>query len=96
MASNGLPAGWSYEPEDRSVGIFGDAFVHEDCKLEDVREAEQIWTNGDVKLTCACGEVVELDGPEPEEDPYWGDPYYDVDRGAEEEALGRPLFPNEY
>lgn len=69
MASDGLPAGWSYEPEDRSVGIFGDAFVHEDCKREDVREAEQIWEGPDLVVRCVCGEEISFAYPEPE--PYW-------------------------
>lgn len=80
MASNGLPAGWSFEPEDRSVGIFGDAFVHEDCpKADDPAtngEADQRWDGNTLVLTCGdCGEQIELEGPEepdyPDEDPAW-------------------------
>ena len=26
-----IPEGWALEPEDRSVGIFGDAIWHDDC-----------------------------------------------------------------
>ena len=69
MASNGLPEGWSYEPEDRSVGIFGDAFVHEDCPREDVQEATQDWSHNSLLLTCACGATVTLEAPDPE--PEW-------------------------
>lgn len=71
MANNGLPQGWSYEGPDESVGIFGEAFVHEDCALEDVREADQAWTHDSLTLTCACGAEVELEAPEP--DPHWDD-----------------------
>jgi hypothetical protein len=80
MASNGLPEGWSFEPEDRSVGIFGDAFVHEDCpKASDpdtTGEAEQRWDALTLILTCGdCGAVVELEQDEPDPEPYWDQMY---------------------
>lgn len=68
MAHNGLPQGWSYEPGDPSVGIFGDAFIHEDCALpsDQLTDADQAWTHDSLTLTCPCGATVELEAPEPE------------------------------
>lgn len=31
----GIPEGWDVEPEDRSVGIFGDVFWHDNCPAFD-------------------------------------------------------------
>ena len=74
MATNGLPEGWSYEGPDPSVGIFGEAFVHETCTLEDVQEATQSWPDSNtLRIECACGERVDLESSDPDEDPYWGD-----------------------
>ena len=74
MAANDIaPAGWSYEPSDPSVGIFGEAFYHEDCPAPFDGDAEESWPSSDVvRFTCrGCGAHIEFEQPEPE--PYWED-----------------------
>lgn len=68
---NGLPEGWSFEPSDPSVGIFGEAFYHEACDKPADNEAEQEWVSSDeLQITCnGCGATVTLEAPDPE--PHW-------------------------
>jgi hypothetical protein len=72
-AVNGLPEGWTYEPADPSVGIFGEAFYHEDCDQPADGDAMQDWVASDeLRITCTgCGAVVTLEAPEPE--PWYED-----------------------
>ena len=67
------PKGWSYEPADPSVGIFGEAFYHEDCPTPSDRYADESWPSSDVvRFTCRdCGASIEFEQPEPE--PYDGE-----------------------
>lgn len=61
-----IPAGWSFEPSDPSVGIFGHLWVHEECEEEGevIEEPVESWYEGDgfnryfvenIILTCPCG-----------------------------------------
>ena len=58
--------GWHYEPEDRSVGIFGIGVVHNDCPLgDDVDWAEYEVTDvpsepylSRYTATCKCGATI--------------------------------------
>lgn len=70
MTKNGIPEGWSYDPSDSSVGIFGDGWIHEDCPLPDIEEYAEAWGVGPAvfvgtgvsrlvryqdRLVCPCG-----------------------------------------
>jgi len=78
MALNGLPEGWSYEGPDRSVGLFGESFCHEDCTLpsDQWEPAEAVYGNETVTLTCKCGTVIVLEDPEPDFEPDDHTDYY--------------------
>ena len=51
---------WTYDPPDPSVGIFGGAWFHNDCPLDDPDSYPEEDTNG--RVTCPCGAV--LDPPD--------------------------------
>lgn len=67
----GLPTGWAHEPADPSVGIFGEAFWHEDCATADggtPGEATATYDANYVTYTCVCGDSIELQtGPDPDD-----------------------------
>jgi hypothetical protein len=43
-----IPEGWSVDPEDTSVGIFGNTGVHEACPADYEQGVEWLEDNGDV------------------------------------------------
>ena len=77
-----LPADWSYEGEDRSVGIFGESFYHcsddeatvEETGTETIGQGHNRLLVTSITLTCpGCGATAQIArsdyiGPEEDED----------------------------
>lgn len=95
MAAMTLSADWHVEPEDTSVGIFGQAIYHEICPLADEapEATEEISSSrvvGDTvyvvhTVTCPCGATASYTDTD-----YIGTPE-DDDFGKEGWPVGEPI-----